>query len=674
MSRFWNRYQNLLILLAAALSVTVVLSNLDLDWLEAHFYDFRVVYTPAPKASPDIALIAVDDTSAKELNEFAPLPLDQHTRLIEILEKSSPRAVGYLVNLVHVHQLHPELFTENWGERFVSAANRMEMKGVPVIVGSPFEVSGEVISPFPLNSLQHSAAIIHKDGNVFSEDKVTRRALYTLFRKPTFHLALAESTGRVAPGTQPPGSIELPEVEGSQFFFRYHGSPAIYPGKMNESPYPTYSMSEILSGKVGEKELKGKIILVGTLFRENPDDFTKTPYSRKSFVNPKLLVHAQILDSVINGQSVQKVSRWVTLLLTFVCIALVLSRVLSSSPVNGVFTLFGFSVLLILGSHLIFYMFGSSVGYWFEESYPIAGIFIAYYLAVPLRLTREYSKRWEYQRRNELLTQVEELKTNFLSLVTHDLKTPVARIQGLAEVLLRKAVDRLIDRDRESLQHIIESTDELNRFISSILELTKIESSRNQINKPQIKLETKDINQLVERCVESFKAPARARGIKLHLELEPLFPIRIDPSLMAKVINNLIDNAIRYSPSQSQVHISTKENGRYVEISVADQGVGMTVQEQEHLFTKFYRAKNELTSKNTGTGLGLYLTKYFVEAHRGQVKVESEIGKGSVFTIVLPQFEEEIQKVEEKKPFLSGLPVKLHKGLGKWLSKGESNV
>src|SRR5207237_587377 len=97
------------------------------------------------------------------------------------------------------------------------------------------------------------------------------------------------------------------------------------------------------------------------------------------------------------------------------------------------------------------------------------------------RLIREYKKRWDYQKKNELLTQVEELKTNFLSLVTHDLKTPVARIQGLAEVILKKSSERLLENDKTTLQHIIDSTDELNRFISSILELSKVESNRLHI-------------------------------------------------------------------------------------------------------------------------------------------------------------------------------------------------
>jgi hypothetical protein len=227
--------------------------------------------------------------------------------------------------------------------------------------------------------------------------------------------------------------------------------------------------------------------------------------------------------------------------------------------------------------------------------------------------------------------QVEELKTNFLSLVTHDLKTPVARIQGLAEVLLMKASSRLLERDQETVRHIIDSTEELNRFISSILELTRVESTQIQL-----RLESKDPNQLIERSLETFRAPARAKNCKLECDLEPLFPIRLDPSLIQKVLNNLIDNAIKYSSFGSVIQLQSRDHGEWIEIKVRDQGVGMSEDELRQLFQKFYRAKNTTTARVGGSGLGLYLSKYFIEAHSGEVGVSSQLGHGSTFTIKLP--------------------------------------
>ena len=297
---------------------------------------------------------------------------------------------------------------------------------------------------------------------------------------------------------------------------------------------------------------------------------------------------------------------------------------MTSTPLYGVFATFALALAFILISQLVFQI----KGIWIRESQPLVGIFVSYYLAVPYRLIREYKKRWDYQKKHMLLSQVEELKTNFLSLVTHDLKTPVARIQGLTEILIRRQPKA---EDQPTLKQIMLSTEELIRFINSILELNKVES-----NHLQLQFESKDINALIEKSIESFGTQARTRQIKIVSRLEPIFPIRIDSSLMSKVINNLIDNALKYSHPGSTIEVKSTEEKKHVIVTVVDCGIGLSKEEKDNLFTRFYRAKNDTTTLIPGTGLGLYLTKYFVDAHQGQVTVESELGKGSTFKIFLP--------------------------------------
>lgn len=627
-----KRFEKAIVIVVAALGLTTVLMNLEFSLLEANLYDLRMAKGWNPAASKNIVLVTIDDPTLKNLGEIAPLPLEIHARFLEELKDLKPRGVGYLLDMNRVHELNPDQLSGEWAKRFVQAARKLDETGA-FILGTPFDVTGEVLPPYPLNQLPHALAIVHKDGNVFSEDKITRRALTSLYGKPVFHLELAQRLGLVPSGRLPRGSFYIPEVDAQYFYFRYHGSTALpattaAAGDGDTSlSYARYSFGDILRGQVPAGALENKIVLISTLTREDAGDYAYTPYSKAQFTHPKLAVHATILDSVIQDDGLLRAPAWINWIATFAVTAFVLSWVLNSMPLYGVFATLGLAIVFMAAGHAVF----SIKGLWIRESQPLVGIFLGYYLAVPYRLIREYKKRWDYQRKNELLIQVEEMKTNFLSLVTHDLKTPVARIQGLAETILKKAAERLATGDRESLMHIISSTDELNRFITSILELTKVES-----NRLQIQLESKDVNQLIEKAVDGFRTQSRVAKIKLEANLEPLFPIKLDSSLLSKVLNNLIDNALKYSPAGSSVLVESREVGSWIVISVTDQGIGMSEEERQNLFTRFYRAKNDTTTRVIGTGLGLYLTKYFVEAQNGRVEVVSELGRGSTFKILLP--------------------------------------
>jgi len=622
-----KKYDKAIMIALGATLLTGFLMNLEFNMLESSLYDLRMKLGTQPYPSQEIALIALDDKTTAQLDEFSPLPLFQHAKFLETLEQVQPRAVGYLVDMSRVIQSDPEQLKSEWSSRFVGVASRLESKGIPFILGTPFDVNGEVIPPYPLSALPHAVSVIHKDGNVFGEDKITRRALLSLYGKPVFHRELAQRLGYVTSHEIIRGQFSEPSVEADYFFFRYHGPTMVGSPNNKDTRYSIYSWIDVAEGRVGAKELQNKIVLVGTMSRDDSSDFTFTPYSKKLLLNPKLVVHANILDSVMHNRGIIRAPMFLNAICTFLVTLFVIWSVFTYTPLYGVFNTLTLAVgFLVVGQTLF-----SLRGLWIQEAQPLVGIFLSYYLAVPYRLIQEYKSRWDYQRKNEILLQVEEMKTNFLRLVTHDLKTPVARIQGLAEMVLRRASKKLDSDEKRSLEHITLSTEELNHFITSVLELTKIESNRVTLN-----LESKDINDLIESAVDRFETQAHTLHIELKTELEPLFPIRFDVSLISKVLHNLIDNAMKYSPKGSSVTIQTREIDDQVEISIIDQGIGISEEEQSHLFTRFFRAKNDTTTQVAGTGLGLYLTKYFVEAHQGSVRVSSVPGQGSTFKIYLP--------------------------------------
>ncbi len=616
--------------LAFSVVVAAIVGTVEFHQLEARLYDLRMRVTAVEDPVLPITLVTIDPQTAQTQTDSLPLSLAFHTELLKRLEASQPRAIGYLVNMGAVHQVRPEQFRERTADEFLATASRLESHGTPFVIGTSFDISGELLPPFPLSRLSHAIAITHQDGTIFGMDRVSRRALLKLNDRPSFALSLAEKLGLRAAGDKVKGAFRVEPSGAEYFFFRYRDLSQTDSKK--GSIYPTIPAERLLAADWDPSALKDRIVLVGTTIPQNPGDFSRSVFSKDEFAVSKLALHGMILESVAANNGIVENPGVFPIFFAWLTVVLVYWFVLSFTPVGGVMLTLGLLTSVVLLGILMFRGFGSGSGIWIHLDEPLIGIFLSYYLAVPYRLIREYKKRWDYQRRNEILTQVEELKGNFLSLVTHDLKTPVARIQGLAEVIKRKSGDRLLPLDLQSLDKIMESTEELNRFISSILELSKLESGRITLQ-----LESKDINGLIEKTVESFRAQARMRGIKITTDLEPLFPIKLDASLIQKVVNNLIDNALKYSPAGSTVRVETRDAGNSIEVAVTDEGVGLSPSDQEQLFSKFHRVKkSDLTAETSGSGLGLYLSKFFIEAHRGHIHVESQEGIGSRFKIVLP--------------------------------------
>jgi signal transduction histidine kinase len=268
------------------------------------------------------------------------------------------------------------------------------------------------------------------------------------------------------------------------------------------------------------------------------------------------------------------------------------------------------------------------MGLWLYTAHLVVTVFVVYYIWIPFRAIGEYQRRYAIQEETKLLKQVEKLKQNFLSLMSHDLKTPVAKIAGVADNLYTQNSGNPDIREKSQL--IIDSTKELNKFISSILDLTKIESSNFGLNKI-----SKDINSLIENVVKDLNFSANQKQVQIKKQLAPLYPIEIDVTLITRVISNLVENAIKYSGAGTIVEVNTWDDEKWVYIEIKDNGVGIPVEELSNIFEKFYRIKNDANHSIKGTGLGLYLVKYFVELHGGVISVDSIAGKETKFLVKL---------------------------------------
>lgn len=618
------------LLLAAVISASVL--SFPLDFIEAPLFDLRQQLSHKLSADNRIALITIDDQSIDQLNEISPLPISYHLKAVEKLQEHQVKAVGYLVDFNKVKRIDLEGFENQKADELYRSTAKMNAQGTPFMIGIPFDVNGEVTPPQPLNKTPQSVAIIHRDGTSFGKDKATRRGLIALNDQPAFEMALAQLISQDETIMNPPGTYSSPDADANYFLIPFHAANGVvYDSNEESTPYARYSFFDLIEGKIPAGELKDKIILVGSFQRSNPNDFTLINSQQHAQLAPKILIHANILDAVLNKQGIKHLDFPILAAISFLLSFIIIVASFRVRPSRLILL----SFYSLIGTFLISLVFFQPIpmigALWVPLGGPLLSLTLSFYLFIPVRLYSEHRRRYALEKENKMLIEVEEMKRNFLQLVTHDLKTPIAKIQGLTESLKRSLGDRLNHKDLEIMNNIFMANEELNQFVSSILELSRIDTQG-----VTVQLQSKDINLMLEQVISNLRFVFQMKKIRVETDFEPLFPIKLDPELISKVLSNLIDNAIKYSPEETTVSIQTREIGEFIEIRICDQGVGIPASELPHLFSRFYRVKNEATLKTKGSGLGLYLSKYFIEAHRGTVAVTSEPEKGTTFTIMLP--------------------------------------
>jgi signal transduction histidine kinase len=227
--------------------------------------------------------------------------------------------------------------------------------------------------------------------------------------------------------------------------------------------------------------------------------------------------------------------------------------------------------------------------------------------------------------------QEEELQNTFISVISHELKTPVSIIKGYAGTLRREDVTFTPEQYREGLAVIEEEADRLARQIQDLLDVSRLTAGG-------LRLELTDVSLplLAAEVVRGFAATA---GETHQFELrfpDDMPPVRADYERVRQALSNLVSNAVKYSPDGGTIRIGGWNEQDYAVCYVSDQGIGIPPEEQEAIFRRFYRVDNRLARETQGSGLGLFLTRAIVEAHGGRIWVESQVGKGSRFVFTLP--------------------------------------
>lgn len=214
---------------------------------------------------------------------------------------------------------------------------------------------------------------------------------------------------------------------------------------------------------------------------------------------------------------------------------------------------------------------------------------------------------------------------NFMHSITHELKSPIASTKLALETLLKRDLEK--EKQKEILSNAISDTERLNKLVDNILLAARIENSPFELHKENVNL-SEYLEEGIKQTTQVFEPKQ-----KVVLDIQPNVFFNIDKTIFPSIILNLFENAVKYSPENSMIKIILKAEGNGVVLSVIDEGVGISEEEKENIFNKFYRIGSEEIRKTKGTGLGLYIVKYLTEKHGGNIMVKNNSPRGTIFEI-----------------------------------------
>lgn len=228
------------------------------------------------------------------------------------------------------------------------------------------------------------------------------------------------------------------------------------------------------------------------------------------------------------------------------------------------------------------------------------------------------------------LKVLDESRQEFVSNVSHELKTPLTSMKVLADSLLAQQ-DVPVEIYQEFMTDMSEEIERENKIINDLLSLVRMDKTASALN-----IKSENINELVERILKRLRPIAAKNNIELVYESFRPVTAEVDEVKLTLAISNLVENAIKYNHENGWVHVSLNADHRYFYIEVADSGIGIPEESKEHIFERFYRVDKSHSREIGGTGLGLSIARSVVVMHRGAIKVFSQVGEGTTFTVRIP--------------------------------------
>lgn len=267
-----------------------------------------------------------------------------------------------------------------------------------------------------------------------------------------------------------------------------------------------------------------------------------------------------------------------------------------------------------------------AIGLRFIEEPEVVVLIVLFLSAFLLVITYTISQSFER------LAEANRLKSEFVSIVSHQLRAPLSNLRWAIELLMSGRLGRIEEPQLEYFRILRENSARMGELVRDLLIVSRIEQGRL----PFHKMETSLVN-LVKTLISNLEPFARASNVEIRLEADDNLPkILADPSQLKLIIENLLDNAIRYIKDKGLVEIKLKNQKNKIYFEVRDNGVGIPARDQKYIFQKFFRAQNILRYQTQGTGLGLYIAKSIIERAKGKIGFKSKEGKGTTFWFTIP--------------------------------------
>jgi len=599
------------VLLAAAFVLAMIAGYTALGrQIDNDAYDWMFRLRPQPPPATESALLAIDDASLNQLGGISKI----RAMLAEGLERISlvsPKVVAIDLTLVEAGE--PE------DDRRLEAA----MRKTPGLVLAAEMLPGGGGWQEPWEAFRRTAAAVgHVHAAPDELDGINREIPLEKISGRTRHWALSLEAYRLSRGglriVESPGELRVGDMvipaareDSRSIFIRYLPSgPDGVPG------IPRVSVRDLLRDSSAAERLRGRAVFVGVTAQSAARDRLMTPVA-SLLPMPGVEIHAHAFETLRTGRFLTSAPN---LSVVLACALLVAAAGAMFAFVSG-WPAYVLGAALLLAAHAApFIMFGADTVFPFTAPVSAAWLSVVgaasyQHFVVRRRLVKTEAERARYQQA--------------VHFVTHEMRTPLTAIQGSSELMSRY---NLSDDKRKQIAGLIHSESRrLAKMVETFLNVERLSAGQMELRR-----EPFSAPEIVAACAERARPLAEKKQIRLQVGEVVDQTLVGDRELMEYAVYNLINNAIKYSPSETEVTVTGHRQSGLFRLTVRDEGIGMDENEIKNLFQKFYRTRRAIASGESGTGIGLSIVEQIVTHHGGRIEVESEPGKGSRFTLVLP--------------------------------------